>query len=150
MTIHIRLRSRISVRHTTRESMLNPRPARIPDTRESTPGSFCTRQFSTCLCGERNGVNHSRHQKAAILSGNGSSQEKKNEIEKKGGDDLLFERLEARRGRVVEDVRHRLFCGSGPRQVHLGKRWRLDFVRGLVVERGRRVVDGTGRFGRFI
>jgi hypothetical protein len=29
--------------------MLNPRPARIPDTRESTPGSFCTRQFSTCL-----------------------------------------------------------------------------------------------------
>ena len=51
--MHIRLRSRISVRHTTSESMLNPRPARIPDTRESTPGSFCTRQFSTCLCGGR-------------------------------------------------------------------------------------------------
>src|SRR6266436_3970035 len=49
MTMHILLRSRISVRHTTRESMLNPRPARIPDTRDNTPGSFCTRQFSTCL-----------------------------------------------------------------------------------------------------
>ena len=29
--------------------MLNPRPARIPETRDNTPGSFCTRQFSTCL-----------------------------------------------------------------------------------------------------
>ena len=29
--------------------MLNPRPARIPDTRDSTPGSFCTRQFSRWL-----------------------------------------------------------------------------------------------------
>lgn len=47
--MHIRLRSRISVRHTTSESMLNPRPARIPETRDNTPGSFCTRQFSTCL-----------------------------------------------------------------------------------------------------
>lgn len=45
----MRLRSRISVRHTTNESMLNPRPARIPDTRDNTPGSFCTRQFRTCL-----------------------------------------------------------------------------------------------------
>ena len=47
----MRERSRISVRHTTSESMLNPRPAKIPETRESTPGSFCTRQFSTCLAG---------------------------------------------------------------------------------------------------
>ena len=53
MTMHIRLRSRISVRHTTSESMLNPRPARIPETRDNTPGSFCTRQFSTCLDWER-------------------------------------------------------------------------------------------------
>jgi hypothetical protein len=33
--------------------MLNPRPARIPETRDNTPGSFCTRQFSTCLDWER-------------------------------------------------------------------------------------------------
>jgi hypothetical protein len=49
-TMDIRLRSRISVRHTTRESMLNPRPARIPDTRDNTPGSFCTKQLKICLC----------------------------------------------------------------------------------------------------
>jgi hypothetical protein len=29
--------------------MLNPLPARIPDTRESTPGSFCTKQLRMCL-----------------------------------------------------------------------------------------------------
>lgn len=29
--------------------MLNPLPARIPDTLDNTPGSFCTRQFSKCL-----------------------------------------------------------------------------------------------------
>ena len=50
-TIHIRLRSLTSVEHTTSESILNPRAARIPDTRDSTPGSFCTRQLRTCLCG---------------------------------------------------------------------------------------------------
>ena len=45
----MRLRSRISVLQTTSESMLKPLPARMPDTRDSTPGSFCTRQFRTCL-----------------------------------------------------------------------------------------------------
>ena len=49
----MRDKSRISVRHTTNESMLKPRPAKIPDTRESTPGSFCTRQLSTCLHAHR-------------------------------------------------------------------------------------------------
>jgi hypothetical protein len=48
-TIHMRLRSRISVLQTTRESMLNPLPAKIPDTRDKTPGSFCTRQLRVCL-----------------------------------------------------------------------------------------------------
>ena len=48
-TMHIRLKSRISVRHTTNESMLKPLPARIPDTWERTPGSFCTRQLRICL-----------------------------------------------------------------------------------------------------
>ena len=43
-TRHIRLKSRISVLHTTKESMLNPRPARMPETRERTPGSFWTRR----------------------------------------------------------------------------------------------------------
>lgn len=58
-TMHIRLRSSISVAHTTSESMLNPRAARMPDTRESTPGSFCTRQLSVCLvngCSEGGGA----------------------------------------------------------------------------------------------
>ena len=57
--MHIRERSSISVAHTTSESMLQnqsrsesathlkPRAARMPDTRDSTPGSFCTRQLST-------------------------------------------------------------------------------------------------------
>lgn len=47
--MHMRLRSRTSVEHTTNESILNPRAARIPDTRDNTPGSFCTRQLRTCL-----------------------------------------------------------------------------------------------------
>jgi hypothetical protein len=29
--------------------MLKPLPARIPDTLDKTPGSFCTKQFSRCL-----------------------------------------------------------------------------------------------------
>jgi hypothetical protein len=29
--------------------MLNPRAARIPDTRDRTPGSFWTRQFKVCF-----------------------------------------------------------------------------------------------------
>ncbi len=37
------------MRQTTSESMLKPRPARIPETRDNTPGSFCTKQFNTCL-----------------------------------------------------------------------------------------------------
>ena len=28
--------------------MLNPRPARVPETLLNTPGSFCTKQFKTC------------------------------------------------------------------------------------------------------
>lgn len=44
----MRERSSTSVAHTTSESMLNPRAARIPDTRDRTPGSFCTRQFRVC------------------------------------------------------------------------------------------------------
>jgi len=45
----MRERSRISVRQTTSESILKPLPARIPDTRERTPGSFWTKQFRMCL-----------------------------------------------------------------------------------------------------
>ena len=44
-TMVMRERSSTSVLQTTRLSMLKPRAARIPDTRDSTPGSFCTRQF---------------------------------------------------------------------------------------------------------
>jgi len=63
--IHIRDKSLISVWQTTSESrisfwandctpqldvpMLKPLPARIPDTRDKTPGSFCTKQFNRCL-----------------------------------------------------------------------------------------------------
>ena len=38
-----------SVLHTTKLSILNPRAAKMPETRESTPGSFWTRQLSICL-----------------------------------------------------------------------------------------------------
>ena len=31
--------------------MLKPRAARIPDTRDKTPGSFCTRQLRMCRFG---------------------------------------------------------------------------------------------------
>lgn len=41
----MRDRSSTSVAQTTSESMLNPRAARMPDTRDKTPGSFWTRQF---------------------------------------------------------------------------------------------------------
>jgi hypothetical protein len=41
----MRERSATSVEQTTSESMLKPRAARMPDTRDRTPGSFCTRQF---------------------------------------------------------------------------------------------------------
>jgi hypothetical protein len=44
-------RSSTSVLHTTSESMLKPRAARIPDTRDKTPGSFCTKQLRTCFLG---------------------------------------------------------------------------------------------------
>lgn len=44
-TMHMRDRSSISVAHTTSESMLKPRAARMPDTRDRTPGSFWTRQL---------------------------------------------------------------------------------------------------------
>lgn len=47
----MRDRSSTSVLQTTRESMLKPRAARIPDTRDSTPGSFCTRQLRMCRLG---------------------------------------------------------------------------------------------------
>ena len=33
--------------------MLKPLAARMPETRESTPGSFCTRQFRMCRLGGR-------------------------------------------------------------------------------------------------
>lgn len=86
-TIHIRLRSRISVEHTTSESMLKPRAAKIPDTRDKTPGSFCTRQLRTCL-GE---VTSSAH----IIIYNVFLHY-----------DSLRERLQAWRRGVVQNVRH--------------------------------------------
>lgn len=37
-----------SVLHTTNESILKPLAAKCPDTEDKTPGSFCTKQLSTC------------------------------------------------------------------------------------------------------
>lgn len=48
--------------------MLNPLAARMPDTRDRTPGSFCTRQFRICLFGgatEGRGVSYSIDETAA-------------------------------------------------------------------------------------
>ena len=63
---------------------------------------------------------------------------------------LLFVRLEAWRRRVVKNVRHRLFGGPRPGQVHLWKRGRPDFVGRLVVESGSRVINGRRRLWRLI
>jgi len=49
------------------------------------------------------------------------------EEEKKRGC-LLFVGLRAQEGHVVEDVCHRLFCGPGPWQAHLGQQWGPHFV----------------------
>ncbi|BAP70941.1 hypothetical protein KMAR_30136 [Kluyveromyces marxianus] len=44
----IRDKSLTSVLQTTSESILNPLAAKVPETNDNTPGSFCTRQFNTC------------------------------------------------------------------------------------------------------
>lgn len=145
--MHIRLRSRISVRHTTRESMLNPRPARIPETRDSTPGSFCTRQFSTCL----EEMGEGEEESVFFFSlGRYVSHSREKDCRWQVMISLLFVRLQARWGRVIEDIRHCLFCRSRPRQVHLGKRRGDHFVRRLVIECGCRIIDGTWRLWRLI
>ena len=41
-------RSLTSVLQTIKESILKPLAAKVPEIRDKTPGSFCTRQFNTC------------------------------------------------------------------------------------------------------
>ena len=140
----MRERSRISVRHTTSESMLNPRPAKIPETRESTPGSFCTRQFSTCLAvvgkkGRGCPTSVSAHEHELHES-------HRAQIEQ----DALFERLEARRWGIVEDVRDSLFRGPRARQVHGRQRGRAVPEAPFVVERRGRVIYGRRWLGRIL
>lgn len=129
--MHIRLRSRISVRHTTRESILKPRPARIPETRDNTPGSFCTRQFRTCLQ-MANGFDFSvTHGIVSYCY-------------------ALFKRLEARRRGVIEDIRDGLLRSSLSWQIHHWQGWWPHTVRSFVVQSRSGIINGWWGSGGII
>ena len=90
--------------------MLKPLPARIPDTRERTPGSFCTRQLRICL------------------------EEKIQELKLNRKNDVLFKWLEARGWGIVKDVGNSFLRRARTGEISRWKRGRSGSMRPFVVQ----------------
>jgi hypothetical protein len=88
--------------------MLKPLAARIPETRESTPGSFCTRQLRTCLDEIR--------AECQFAAGPGRQPVKRKSY-------TLLVRLQAWWRSVVQDVGHGLLSGRSSRVNGLRQWW---------------------------
>jgi hypothetical protein len=86
--------------------MLKPLPARIPDTLDKTPGSFCTKQFSRCLISATD--SYVPDIGWMLRKEQGIEPEQVTEL------DLPLERLGAGWRSIVEDVGDGLFGGNIP------------------------------------